>query len=142
VHPLAEPQVGEQLHEVEPPHRGPVDEVLPLAAAVQAAGDGELRIVDGQRSVGVVEEELDLAEVGGAARAAAGEEDIVRLLGPQLRRAEGAGRPADAVGDVGLAGAVRADDHAHARLETDLDRVGEGLEATQLDGAQMHRPAP
>ena len=142
VHPLAEPEVGEQLDEVEPPHRGPVDEVLPLAAAMQPPRDGELRVVDGQRTVGVVEEELDLAEVGRAARAAAGEEDVVRLLGPQLGRAEGAGGPADRVGDVGLAGAVRADDHADARLETDLDRVGEGLEATQLDGAQMHRPAP
>ena len=142
VHPLAEPEVGEQLDEVEPPHRGPVDEVLALAAAVQPPRDRELRIVDGQGPVGVVEEQLDLAEVGRAARSAAGEEDVVGLLGPQLGRAERAGGPADRVGDIGLARAVRADDHADARLETNLDRVGEGLEATQLDGAQMHRPAP
>ncbi len=64
VHPLAEPEVGEQLDEVEPPHGSPVDEVLPLAAAMQPPRDRELRIVDGQRPVGVVEEELDLAEVG------------------------------------------------------------------------------
>ena len=99
-------------------------------------------MTDGKRAVAVVEQELDLAEAGRAARAAAGEQDVVRLLGPQLGRAQGARRPADPVGDVGLAGAVRPDDHADARLETDLDRVGEGLEATQLDGAQMHRPAP
>ena len=142
MHPLAEPEVGQQLDEIEPPHGGSVDEVLPLAAAVQPASDRELRVVDRQGSVGVVEEELDLAEAGGAPRAAAGEEDVVGLLGPQLRRAQGAGGPADRVGDVGLARAVRADDHADARLETDLDRVGERLEATQLDGAQMHRAAP
>ena len=63
VHPLAEPEVGEQLDEVEPPHSRPVDEVLTLAAAVQPPRDGELCVVDGQRAVGVVEEELDLAEV-------------------------------------------------------------------------------
>src|SRR6476661_1817503 len=142
VHPLAEPEVGEQFDEVEPPHRGSVDEVLPLAAAVQPPRDRELRVVDGQGTVGVVEEQLDLAEVGRPTRSAAGEEDVVGLLGPQLGRTERAGGPADRVGDVGLARAVRTDDHADARLETDLDRVGKRLEATQLDGAQMHRPAP
>ena len=142
VHPLAEAEVGEQLDEVEAPHGGPVDEVLALAAAVQPPRHRELCVVDGQRPVGVVEEELDLAEVGSAARAAACEEDVVRLLGPQLGRAQGAGGPADRIRDVGLAGAVRADDHTDARLETDLDRVGERLKTTQLDGAQMHRPHP
>ena len=34
VHPLAEPEVGEQLDEIEPAHGRAVDEVLPLAAAV------------------------------------------------------------------------------------------------------------
>ena len=140
VHALAQPEVGEQLHEVEAAHGGPVDEVPPLAAAVQPARDRELRVVDGQRAVGVVEEKLDLAEVGSATRAAAGEENVVRFLGAQLGRAEGACRPADRVGDVGLAGAVRSDDHPHARLETDLDRVGKRLEATQLDRTEVHAP--
>jgi hypothetical protein len=142
VHPLAQPEVGEQLDEVEPPHGRPVDEVLPLAAAMQPPRHRELGVVDRQGAVGVVEQELDLAEVRLAARAAAGEEDVVRFLGAQLGRAERSGRPADGVGDVGLAGAVRADDHADARLETDLDRVGKRLETTQLDGAQMHRADP
>src|SRR5262249_19109344 len=142
VHPLTEPEVGEELDEVEPPHRGTVDEVLTFAAAMQPPRHGKLRVVDGQRPVGVVEEELDLAEVGRAAAAAPGEEDVVRLLSSQLRRAERTGRPANRVRDVRLAGAVRADDHADARLETDLDRVRKRLEAAQLDGAQMHRPRP
>src|SRR5262245_12349312 len=109
---------------------------------MQPTGDRELREVDRQRAVGVVEEQFDLAEVSRATRTASGEEDVVRLLGPQLRRAEGTGGPADRVGNVGLARPVRPDDHADARLETDLDRIGERLETTQLDGAQMHRPAP
>src|SRR5439155_14987055 len=60
VHPLAEPEVGKQLHEIEPPHAGSIDQVLPLAAAMQPARDRELRVIDRQRSVGVVEEEVDL----------------------------------------------------------------------------------
>ena len=123
VHPLAEPEVGQQLDEVEPPDSRTIDEVLAFAAAMQPARHRELREVDGQGTVGVVEEELDLAEIRSPARAAAGEEDVVGLLGPQLGRAERAGGPANRIRDVGLAGAVRADDHADARLETDLDRV-------------------
>ena len=140
VHALAEPEVGEQLDEVEPPHGGLVDEVLALAAAVEPPRDRELGVLDGGPvAVVVVEEQLDLAEVGRPAVRRAGEEHVVGLLGAQLVRAERAGRPADRVGDVRLAGAVRPDDHADARLEAHLDRIREGLEATQLDGAQMHR---
>jgi len=139
VHPLAEPEICEQLDEVEAAHRGLVQEVLPLAAAVQAARDGDLGEVDRQRVVGVVEEELDLAEVGRAPSGGAGEEDVVGLLRAQLERAQRAGGPADRVGDVRLARAVRADDHADARLEANLDRVGKRLEAADLDRAEMHR---
>jgi len=139
VHPLPEAEVGQQLDEVEAPDGRAVDEVLALAPAMQPARDRQLREVDGDRAVRVVEEQLDLAEVRRPAAAAAGEQDVVGLLRPQLARAERAGRPADRVGDVRLAGAVRADDHADAPLEAHLDRVRERLEATQFDGAQMHR---
>jgi len=139
VHPLAEPEVGEQLDEVEPAHRGLVDQVLPLAAAVEAARDRELRVLERACAVLVVEQELDLAEVGGAAVRTAGEEHVVGLLCSELVRAQGARSPADRVGHVRLAGSVRAHDHADARLEAHLDRLREGLEPTQLDGAKMHR---
>ena len=86
-----------------------------------------------------LEDELDLAEVDRLALRRAGEEDVVGLLGAQLVRAERPGGPADRVGDVRLAGPVRSDDDADARLEAHLDGVREGLEATQLDGAEMHR---
>src|SRR5262249_17108927 len=76
VHALAEPEVGEQLDEVEAPHRSLVQEVMALAAAMQAARDRQLGVVDRQRVVGVVEEELDLAEVCRAAAGRSGEEDV------------------------------------------------------------------
>src|SRR5262249_7258479 len=97
VHPLAEAEVGEELDEIGAAHGRAVDEVLPLAAAVQAADDRELRKVDRKRMVLVVEEELDLAVVGGTALGGAGEEDVVGLLGAELARAQRPGRPADRV---------------------------------------------
>src|SRR5438270_288292 len=142
VHPLAEAEVGEQLDEIEPAHAGLVQEVLALAAAMEAARDGDLGEVDRERVIGVVEKELDLAEVGGAATGCAREQDVVRLLGAQLQRAQRAGRPADGVGHVRLAGAVRPDDDADALFEANFDRVRERLEAANLDRAQMHRRGP
>ena len=46
--------------------------------------------------------------------------------------------PDDRVGDVRLAGAVRADDDGDARLELELDRVDERLEAADPDGLEVH----
>src|SRR5262249_48074000 len=60
VHRAAQPEVGEQLDEVDPANRRAVHEVLPFSAAVQPAGDRQLRVVDWPDSGGVVEVELDL----------------------------------------------------------------------------------
>ncbi len=138
VHPLPEPEVGEQLDEIEPPHGRLVDEVLALAAAVETARDRQLRKLHGQRAVGVVEEQLHFTEIATTTARTAGEEDVVGLLGAQLARAQRAGGPADRVGDVRLAGAVRADDDADPRLEANLDGLRKRLEATQLYRAKMH----
>ena len=135
MHPAAEPEVGEQLDEIDAAHGRAVQQVLPLAAAVKPAGDGKLGVRQGPLAVRVVEEELDLAEILGRTAAAPGEEDVVGLLRPKLRRRHRPGRPDDGVGDVGLPGAVRPDDHGDARLEANFDRFRERLEAAQLDGA-------
>jgi len=118
----AEPDVGEQLDEVGPPHRGAVDQVLALTAAVQPPGDRDLTEVElRQRTVLVVEEELDLAVVGRCVPGRAREEHVVGLLGAQLVRAQAAGGPEQRVGDVRLAGAVRPDHDGDSRLEAHLD---------------------
>ena len=135
----AEADVGEQLDEVGPPDGRFVDEVLPLAAPVQAPGDRDLAEVELRKPPpGVVEEQLDLAPVSGRAADRAREEDVVGLLRAQLRRCERARRPEQCVGDVRLSGAVRAHDDGDARLEAHLDRIRERLEAAQLDRAQVH----
>ena len=140
VHRAAEADVREQLDEVGAAHRGLVDEVLALAAADEAARDRDLAEVDlvAEAAVLVVEDELDLAVVGRRSGRRAPEEHVVGLLGPELRRGQRAGGPDDRVGDVRLAGAVRADDDGDARLELELDRVDERLEAADPDGLEMH----
>ena len=135
VHAAAEPEVGEQLDEIDAPHCRAVEQVLPLAAAVQPSRDRQLGVRQRPVAVGIVEEQLDLAEVLGRTAAAARKENVVRLLGPKLRRSHRPGRPDDRVGDVRLPRAVRPDDHGDARLESNLDRFRERLEAAQLDGA-------
>src|SRR5205085_2978266 len=89
-------------------------------------------------AVRALELELDLAERGRNALARTGEEDIVRLLGAKLRRAQAPGSPDDRVRDVRLAGAVRPDEDGDARLEPKLDRVGKALEAAQAQAREVH----
>ncbi len=84
VHPAAEPEIGEQLDEIDAADRRAVEEVLALAPTVQPAGNRELGVRQRPLAVGIVEEKLDLAEILGRPSAAAGEEDVVRLLGPKL----------------------------------------------------------
>ena len=135
----AEPDVRQQLDQVGAADGGAVDQVLALAAAVQPARDRDLAEVElRQRAVLVVEQQLDLAEVGRRVAGRAGEEHVVRLLGAQLVRAQRAGGPEQRVGHVRLAGAVRPDHDRDPRLEANLDRFGERLEAAQLDRSQVH----
>ena len=135
VHPAAETEIGEQLDEIDAADGGAVEQVLALAPAMEPPGDGELGVRQRPFAVGVVEEQLDLAEVFARTAAAAGEEHVVGLLGAKLRGSHRPGRPDDRVGDVGLPGAVGPHDHGDARLEANLDRFRERLEAAQLDGA-------
>src|SRR5438105_6748130 len=86
VHRAAEPEVGEQLDEIDAPHRRAADEVLTLAAAMQPPRDRELGELDRPLDVRVVEQKRHLAEVAEAAPAGARVQDVVRLLGSQLAR--------------------------------------------------------
>ena len=140
VHRAAEADVGEELDEVGAANGRLVDEVLALATADEPARDRDLAEVDlvAEAAVRVVEHELDLAVIGRRTVRGAAEEHVVGLLGPQLGRRQRARGPDDRVGDVRLAGAVRADDHGDARLELELDRVDERLEAADLDGLEVH----
>ena len=140
VHRGSEPHIGKELDEVGPAHRRLVHEVLTLGAADEPSRDRDLAEVEIRKAaVLVVEDELDLAVRGRLAVSASRKEDVVRLLGAQLGGRERARGPYDRVGDVRLAGAVRADDDGYAGLERDLERFREGLEAADAERAQVHR---
>ena len=86
VHRAAEPEVGEQLDEVEPPDCRAIHEVLALPTAMEPAGDRQLAVFERAVAGAVVEEELDLAEFRRPAATGAGIQDVVRLLRPELGR--------------------------------------------------------
>ena len=140
MHRATESDVGQELDEVEPAHRSLVDEVLAFAAAHEAARDRDLAVVDlvAEAAVGIVEDELDLAVVRRGMGRGAAEQHVVRLLCPHLRRRQRTGGPDDRIGDVRLARAVRSHDDGNPRLELQLKRVHERLEATNLDRLQVH----
>ena len=140
VHRSAETDVGEDLHQVDAANGSAVDQVLTLAATHEPARNRDLGEVElGPGAVLVVEDELHLAVLRRLTIATAGKEDVVGLLGPQLRRRQRARRPDDCVAEVRLARAIRADDDGDARLERDLDGVRERLEAADAERAQVHR---
>ena len=140
VHRRTKADVREQLDEIGSPDRSAVHQVLPLGATNESTHDRHLAEIELRERTGfVVEDELDLAVLSGLAIPSAREEHVVGLLGAELRRRERPRRPDNGVGDVRLARAVRADDHGHARLERDLERVRKRLEAADADRLQMHR---
>ena len=113
-------------------------EVLPVAASMKPARDRELAVRQRPVTGGVVEDHFDVAVIDTVRPAEPAEEDVLRLLGPEGARSQAPGRPDDGVGDVRFPRAVRPDDDGHPRLEANLDRVRERLEAAQLDRAQVH----
>ena len=98
-----ETHVGEQLDQVDAANRRLVDQVLAFAAAVQTPRDRDLAVRQlGPLAVGVVEQQVDLAEVGRLAADRPREQNVVGLLRAQLARAHRSGRPEDGVRDVRL----------------------------------------
>ena len=130
--------IRQQFLDVEQPARDPVDGVLAVAGAEQDAGDGHLVELDRQQTGGVVEGQADLGASEGRALRRAGEDHVVHLLRPDGLGGLRAEHPGDCVDDIGLAGAVGADDHRHPGLERHLGGVGERLEALEGETLQEH----
>ena len=138
VHLLAQAGVRQDLDHVREPALGAVDAVLALARAVQPAADRDLAHRQVQRARRVVEHDLDLG-LGPRLHAVRAREDhVLHRCAANRDRGLLAHRPQHGIRDVGLARAVRADDHRHARRERQPGAVGEGLEALQGDRAQVH----
>ena len=75
----------------------------------------------------------DFRKPEGLSRVGAVEDDIDELRAPERRRALLAENPADRVGNVGLAAAVRTHDGYKARIEGELRLIGEALESDYVE---------
>ncbi len=115
------------LHVEQAAARG-VQAVVGVAGAGQAAAGGHLG-----RAVRVVavEHEADLGVRRRGAPRAPRVEDVGHAARPQAAGALLAERPHDGLGEVALAGPVRADDDVDARPELEVGGVGERLEAAK-----------
>jgi hypothetical protein len=130
--------VGKSLDDVGEAAARAVQPVFAVAVALDPPGDRDLRELARCAPFGVVDHDLHLREPARRLAAAPGEDHVAHLLAADIRRALLAEGPEHGVRDVGLARAVRPDDHADARREGEPGAVREGLEALQVDGLQIH----
>ena len=107
----------------------PFSLVFAFAAAIHAARYGDLRIIDRQGFILVVEHQRDLAEGKPTAFLGAVEDDVLHLRTSKRLRALFAKHPAHRVRDVGFSAAVRPDHAGDALFKGNLHAIGERLES-------------
>ena len=135
---LAQSRVVQDVLDVHQAARARVDEVLTLARAVHAAGDGDLVKVDRQHMVRVIEHQRDLGHTHRLARRRAREDDVLHGLAAQLLGALLTQDPQNRVGDVRFSRAVGTDDDGQARLKRHMGAVGKRLEPFEREGLEIH----
>ena len=138
VGPGAQPRVHQEVLDVTEPAELLVDEVLAVARAVQAPGDGHLLVIHGQRAVRVVESEPHLGVAEGPAGARPVEDDVEHRVAAQRLGRLLAEDPLHGVDDVRLPAAVGPHKARDARLEVEGSPVGEGLESVELESLDAH----
>ena len=126
----ADARVHEEALDVAEAAGRAVDEVLALAGAEDAAGDGDLVELEAELLLAVGDE--GLVVVG------AGEDDVGHRAAAQGGGPLLAEDPADGVRDVGLAAAVGADDGGDAGLEDESRLLREALEAVDFECLEIH----
>ena len=122
-----------QLLAVHPEHR----------ARAAADPPGQLELIDlpepGHHECRATQMELDLGEIERRPRRGAGEDHVVHLAAAQPARRGLAHHPAQRVDQIRLAAAVGPDDAGQARLDQQVGRVPERLEATEAQFGDLHR---
>ena len=134
----ADAGVHEEIVDVLEAAGGAVDQVLALAVAEDATGDADLVPLDPEFLLALGEGHRDLRHVVRLAGVGSAEDDIRHLAAAQGLGRLLAEHPADGVEDVRFAATVRADDGGHAAVEAQDGLRGEGLEADQFNGLEIH----
>src|SRR5699024_519566 len=136
----ADAGVQQQLVDVLQPAGLAVDGVFAVPRAVVPPPDGDLRRVQVQGVVGVVQRQPDRRIPHGPPPPGAAEDDVLHFAGAaQLAAAGLPQHPADGVGKVAFARAVGPHHPGDAPAERDPDLVGKTLEALDLQFLQYHR---
>ena len=134
----AHPGVEEQVADVLEPAGSLVDEVLREAGAEHPARDRDLGELGGEDAAVVSEGEVDLGESDGLAARRAVEDHVFHGVAAKLLGALLAHYPADGVGDVGLAAAVRAHHAGDPVAEQHGGLVDERLESLEFEPLEEH----
>ena len=106
-----------------------VDQILGLARAVIAARDRYIVAAVRQTAVGVVDGQGDLGIALALAAVGAVKDNVLHLGTAQGFGALFTQHPTDRVADIGLAGAVGADDGGDALVEGQFCFIGKGFES-------------
>ena len=128
---------GEEVLDVAQTAHVAVQQVLALARPIEPAGHRDLAPRNLQLPV-VVEDEAHLGHPDRLARGRAVEDHVLHLVAPQGLGALLPERPADGVGDIGLAAPVGADDAGHPGEDLHFGLVGEGFEAVDEYRREPH----
>ena len=115
-----------------------VDAVLRVAAAVDAPSDGDLVVVKGKGSVGIVHGEGDFREPQWAAFVGAAENYVGVVGGAKIAHVVFAQNPQEGVGDVAFSGAVGTHNASNAVPEIEDGFIGKSFESEKIDSFDIH----
>ena len=121
--------VHEQLVDIPQAGKLAVDIIFTLAGTEVAAGDHDLRCLDAQAAVGIIEHQRRFRVADGRTLGRAAEDHVLHLCAAQRLGALFAEYPADRVGNIRFSAAVRADDCRAVAAELQNRLIREGLKA-------------
>ena len=129
---LADAGIPEKVDHVLQAADGAVQEILALPRPVNPPGHHNLRVIQGQGPVLVVEHQGHLAVAQRLPLLGAVKNNVLHAAAAKQFRALLPQHPAHSVADVAFPGSVGADDGGDPFVQQDLRPLGEGLESVKL----------
>ena len=133
--------VGEEKLHVAGAHLAAVDPVGRALLALDSARHlDRVGVVEGRRRRArrIVEHQADFGEIARRARAAARENHVVHAGRAHVFIGVFAHHPAQGFDEIRLAAAIGADDAGQARLDQEIGRLAEALEAQKAQALEFH----
>ena len=125
--------VHEQFLDVFQPTRLAIEKIFTLPVAVNPPGDFDLVKFAAELFLALGQKQRNLANLRRLAGVGSFEDHVLHLAAAQRLCALLAQYPANRVGDIGFAAAIRTDDRGYAGFKTKSTRIGEGLKTMELE---------